>query len=342
MFPFTVSQTFNKSTNPNYLTSANPFPAAASVSGAINNVAGYQLNAKTPSEQSWNFTVEREVGLQSAIEIGYTGSKGSHLGESFNLNQPYQTPNGAIYPYPALGTITYFEFGANSTYNALTATFRRRFTKGFFYRASYNYGKSIDDASQLNAGANGDISAPQNPRDLDADRGRSAWDIGHSLTMAFSFEVPRSANILLRGWQLAATGRASTGEPFTPQINGANLALGEANRPDRITKGTLSNPTPSMWYDLTAFPAVPDGAYRFGTSGRNILDAPGMTSINTAVSRNFMLNEAIRLQIRWEIFDILNNPNYGIPNVYVNAPNSGTITTANSNRTMQFGARLSF
>ena len=59
VFPFTVSQTFNKTTNPNYLTLATPFPGAANLTGSVNNVAGYELNANMP-QQSWNFTIERE------------------------------------------------------------------------------------------------------------------------------------------------------------------------------------------------------------------------------------------------------------------------------------------
>jgi outer membrane receptor protein involved in Fe transport len=343
VFPFTVSQTFNRNANnPAFLTIANPFPTAAVLAGSVNNVAGYELHAKTPSQQSWNFTIEREIGGQAAVEIGYVGSKGSHLGRSYDLNQPIRTAAATILPYPAFGTMNYFGFNANSSYNAATVTFRRRFARGFFYRVSYNYAKSIDDASQLSGNADGDISAPQNVRNLHQDRGRSSWDVGHSFTMAFSYEMPRSQNLLIRGWQIAGTGRASTGQPFTPQISGANLALGEASRPDRIAKGDVPEPSPERWFDLSAFPPVPDGAFRFGNSGRNILDGPGLLSINTSLSRNFQLVERARLQFRWEIFNLFNRANYGMPNVNVNAPNGGTITSARDARLMQFALRLSF
>lgn len=343
VFPFTVSQTFNRNAaNPNFLTIANPFPTAASLAGSVNNVAGFELHAKTPSQQSWNFTIEREIGLQSAVEIGYVGSKGSHLGRSYDLNQPIRTPAATLYPYPAFGTMSYFGFNANSIYNAGSVTFRRRLAQGFFYRASYTYAKSIDDASQLSGNADGDIPAPQNVRNLHQDRGRSAWDVGHAFTMAFSYAVSQHHTLLLRGWQIAGTGRASTGQPFTPQISGANLALGEANRPDRITQGTLADPTPEMWFDVGAFPPVPDGTYRFGDSGRNVLDGPGLISINTSLMRNFAIQERARLQFRWEVFNVFNHANYGLPNVNVNAPNGGTISTAGDGRLMQFALRFSF
>jgi len=109
-----------------------------------------------------------------------------------------------------------------------------------------------------------------------------------------------------------------------------------------MANGKLSNPTPDLWFALSAFPAVPDGSFRFGTSGRNILDGPGLFSFNTSLSRNFSISERVRLQFRWEVFNLLNHANYGLPNVNVNAPNGGTITSAGNARLMQLGARLSF
>jgi hypothetical protein len=66
-----------------------------------------------------------------------------------------------------------------------------------------------------------------------------------------------------------------TGQPFTPQVDGADVDNGESNRPDRLRKGTLPHPTADLWYDLSAFALVPRGAYRFGSSARKILDGPG-------------------------------------------------------------------
>ena len=94
-------------------------------------------------------------------------------------------------------------------------------------------------------------------------------------------------NVLLRGWQLAGTGTARTGPPFTPMLNNANQNLGESIRPNRIATGTVPNPNPSRWFDVSAFPVVPDNSYAFGNSGRDILDAPGAIQINLALDRNF-------------------------------------------------------
>jgi hypothetical protein len=217
-------------------------------------------------------------------------------------------------------------------------TFRRRFSNDFFYRVSYSYSKSIDEASLFG----GLGSTPQNSRDFAAERGRSDFDVGHSFLMTFSWQAPSRYNILLRGWQIAGTGTARTGTPFYPQVSNANLALGQANRPNRVGKGTVPDPSVNDWFDVADFPQVPTNAFAFGNSGRNILDGPGLDAINLALYRNFALRERYRLQFRWEAFNALNHPNFSLPVVNVNAPNAATITTAGAPRQMQVALKLVF
>jgi hypothetical protein len=346
VFPFAISETVNRiATQPNYLTLANPFPVLPSLTNGSVAVDGFELHAPTPYLQSWNLTIERELGHQSAIEIGYVGSKGTHQGRYFNLNQPFRSaataPNFPV-PYPGWSTINFYGFYSNSIYNAGSVTLRRRGSRGFFYQFSYIYSKSIDDASQLQGSGAGGYSGVQNARDLHGDRGRSDFDIGHSFTTSFSWVAPWKQNALVRGWQLAGSGVARTGAPFTPQVNNVNLNLGEANRPNRIAKGTLPNPTPDRWYDVAAFPQVPSGSYAFGNSGRNILDGPGTIAINLSLYKNFSPRERDSLQFRWEVFNVLNHSNFKLPVVNVNAPNAATIRQANDPRLMQVAMRYRF
>jgi hypothetical protein len=136
--------------------------------------------------------------------------------------------------------------------------------------------------------------------------------------------------------------RLQTGPPFTLKTSNVQLDQGEANRPDRIAKGTLPDPSPAMWYDKSAFPVVPTGAFHFGNSGRNVLDGPGLAEANVSVIKRFRIQDRYNLQIRAEAFNALNHPNYDLPNQNVNALAGGTITGANSPRLIQFGARLQF
>jgi len=280
--------------------------------------------------------------------VSYTGSKGTHLSRVYNLNQPYRSaatsPNFPV-PYPGWSTINYIGFGFDSTYNSGSITLRRRFARGFFYRLSYVYSKSLDDASQMgvsNATTAAGTGGMQDPRNFSLERGRSDWDVGHAFTMAYSWEMPWKNNFLVRGWQLAGTGIMRTGQPLTVMVNNINANLGEAVRPNRIAKGTVSDPGPNRWFDVSAFPAVPTGSFNFGTAGRDILDGPGAIQVNLSLSRNMKIRESSTLQFRWEVFNALNHANFNQPVYFVNTPNAATVTSAGDSRLMQFGLRLSF
>jgi hypothetical protein len=104
----------------------------------VTTANSWQVRGPTPYLQSWNLTAEGDLGHESALELSYTGSKGTHLSRIYNLNQPFRsaqtTPDFSV-PYPGWGTINYYGFSINSIYNAGTVTFRRRFARNLFYRA---------------------------------------------------------------------------------------------------------------------------------------------------------------------------------------------------------------
>jgi Carboxypeptidase regulatory-like domain/TonB-dependent Receptor Plug Domain len=334
-YPFVQSQSFSRSPSPTVLTLSTPFPSPlSSVATRANfNLNGYEVHQSTPYLQSWNLTVERQFG-SNAIEVSYFGSKGTHLNLYNNINQP--SPGTGFQPYAGLGAINYYFFEANSIYNAGSVTLRRRFTRGFFYSLNYVYSKTIDEASQSAGISNGGSNGLQNVRCLRCDRGRADWDIPHAFTMSFSWLSPFH-NRLIHGWQLAGSGRLYSGFGFTPRLSKAPAGT---VRPDRIAKGTVENPTVDRWFDIAAFPA--NAAGRYGTSGRNVIDAPGKVSVNLNLSKNFKISEQHNLQFRWEVFNFMNRANFGLPVRDVDVPNAATITTADPGRSMQFGLRYSF
>jgi hypothetical protein len=342
VFPYVTDQNFARNAaKPDYLTLASPFPTGADTQ----TVNGYDPNAKTPSLQSYNMTLERQIGGGMVLEVAYVGSKGTHLGRQYDLNQPFRIPGSQVNgnfprPFNAFGTINFYFFNGNSIYNSGVITLRRRVSRSFFYTFNYVYAKSIDEGSQLQGNGAGGVGV-QNSRDLAAERGRSDFDIGHNFTAFFSYEIPIHGNALLRGWQIAGTTQLHTGQPFTPKVTNVNLAIGEASRPNRIAKGTLPNPTPDLWFNPAAFPALPSGSFGFGNAGRNILDGPGLINVNGSLYKNQRF-EHFSMQFRWEVFNVLNHANFMLPENAVNAPNVGTIRAAQAGREMQFGLRLMF
>ena len=112
-------------------------------------------------------------------------------------------------------------------------------------------------------------------------------------------------------------------------------------RPDRIADGNLpgSERTLQRWFDTSAF-ALAVGHY--GSSGRNILTAPGLASLDFSLFKNFRITESKNLQFRWEMYNATNTPPFNPPNRGIGTGTFGQITSAGLAREMQFGLRLEF
>jgi hypothetical protein len=348
-YPFSINETYSAVTNnPLALTLSDPFPLARRNVGGVTATAGAE--AKSPSQylQSWNFTVEYEFARNSVLEVAYAGSKGTNLPRRYDLNQQIRdlavrAATGAFpRPYPAFSTINVISDGSNSSYNSGLVTVRRHFNRQLFIRATYTYSKSIDESSNTGGTIQYNFSNAQDSLNLRGERGRSDFDTGHAFAASFIWTPAFTRNIGLRNWQIAGTTTAYTGQPFTPKIANFNFTNGEASRPDRIAKGSLAQPSVDQWFDRSAFPVVPLGAYRFGTSGRNILDGPGTFSMNASLSRRFALAERTGLQFRLETYNLLNHPNFNLPENRVDIISGGTISRAKNNRTMQLALRFEF
>jgi outer membrane receptor protein involved in Fe transport len=344
-FPYSITQTFSvSSTNPLLVTMSNPFPGTRqSISGVTSTYGQGSADPKSQYLQSYNLTLEREFAHGTVLEVAYAGSKGTHLQRRYDINQAYRDPAlRNLRPYPGFSSINITCDCSNSIYNSGSLTVRRRFSNQLFVRAAYTFAKSIDETSNTGGTIQYNFPVAQDSRNLRAERGRSDFDIGHAFAASFIWTPRVSRNVLLRDWQLSGTSTIYTGPPFTPKLGTVDYTNGSASRPDRIRKGTLDNPTVDQWFDRTAFPIVPLGSYRWGTSGRNILDGPGTMSINTGLSRKIRLAETKVLQFRLEAVNMPNHPNLNLPENRVDILSGGTISRAKGNRTLTLGARLEF
>jgi len=365
-FPFTANQTFTRlAADPSLVTLSNPFPDSRTTESGVTNSNGYDLHAPTGYLQSYNLTIERAVGAGMAVEIGFVGSKGTHLGRRYDLNQPirslelYQANIAFPRPISGLNAINFDSFGANSIYNAGQISLRKRGRGGIFYRVNYSFSKSIDDASQLSGNSDGGVAGAQDSRNLKAERGRSDFDRRHVFTGAFSWQLPFGrrqrflANArgltqgLLGGWQLSGTGVAYTGQAYTITTLDFDASLGESQRPNRLGVGTQAD-IPGTgrrgvdypFFKISDFERVPRCTARdtcvpspngfipftFGNAGRNILSGPGLAYTNLALMKNFRHAERRNFQFRYELFNILNHPNYLLPNRAFNSVSGGIIT----------------
>ena len=154
---------------------------------------------------------------------------------------------------------------------------------------------------------------------------------------------------VLSGWETYGIITLQSGRPFTvallPDIDNSgtgrsSLGFGANDRPNIVGDPTLANPTPERWFNTAAFAFSPFGT--FGNAGRNILDGPGYQNFNASLVKNTALSERLNLQLRAEVFNLFNHPNFNLPDNFLGSPTFGRITSAREPRHIQFGVKVLF
>ncbi len=317
-------------------------------------VFSYDPRNQTPYVTEWNFTVQRKLGNNMALDIGYLGSKGTHLEMITPGNVPPINPNDTRtyqerVPFPQFGGSSYLANQNNSTYHALQVKLQKRFSSGLSFLASYTLSKSIDGTSD----PGGDRI--QDPFDLHSMKGVSDYDIPQRLVVSYGYELPfghgkRFMNSapwlvdeLFGGWQVVGITTFQSGFPFTPFLasnDPGNVNFAYDIRPNVIGNPSVPNCTPAECFNVAAF-GVP-APFTFGNAGRNILRGPGTQNWDFSVLKNFHIGETRYLQFRSEFFNIFNHANFNNPNPYVDTPQAGQIFSAKDPRIIQFALKLYF
>jgi len=300
--------------------------------------------------QSWNLNIQREIGRDLGVTIGYFGSKGTHLRISRNINQPI---NGGARPFPRvsssspiapntpLNNISQIESAGNSSYNALWVTGTKRLSRGLQFNASYTFSKSIDYNSLNSQGV-----VVQDSYNIRGSRGLSDFDARHRFVISGLYELPFKGNQLVEGWQLSTIVQSQSGNPVNIIINNAAFTgTNNTVRPD-VTGPVEILGTVNRWFDTTPF-IVPVG--RFGNLGRNVVIGPGFNNTDFSVIKRTKLTESQLIEFRWEVFDLFNHANFGQPGRVVGTATFGQITNtrfatgdSGSSRQMQFALKYKF
>jgi hypothetical protein len=309
----------------------------------------FQRDLRTPYMQHWNLNIQQQAGRNRILEAGYVGSKGTKLLSARDINQP--GPSAAAFnprPVPFYDDVNILESRASSNYHSLQGRFQQRLSQGLSALLSYTWAKSIDDSSSFFASA-GDPNFPQDSRNVRAERGRSNFDVRHRFTASYSYDLPFGRGKLLGGWQTYGIVSLQTGRPFTVSLlseldnSGTGrsvLGFGANDRPHYLRDGALDNPTPERWFDTTAFVTPERGT--FGNAGRNILSGPGAASVNFSIVKHLALRERLNAQLRLETFNLFNRVNLDLPDIFVQSPTFGRISTAQSPRHVQLGLKFLF
>ncbi|MGB7547498.1 MAG: carboxypeptidase regulatory-like domain-containing protein [Terracidiphilus sp.] len=358
-----------------YLPSINTLNFPSPVLGTtVVSFTALQLHAPAQYIQQWSASLEKQLGSQTTLEVGYLGAGGFHLQRSHLINNALPGP-GLIQPrrphptisfvadttFPStvtvinstfpVSTINLLENSSQSWYDAGYVNVRRRNSSGLTFLANYTFAKSLENAPDFRSPMF-EAATPQDNNNLNAEKGPGC-DVRHRLAISAVYSPHAYARNLFtrsitRDWRGSLSYQVQSGFPMTISVFGdtanAGTVVGEnpirANRTSQQIFGSGTR-NATTWFNPAAFTAPP--AYAYGSVGRNTVYGPGMQTTDLGVSREFALAEKARFEFRGELFNALNHTNLGTPNRFVNTSSFGSITeTSTPGREIQISARLSF
>jgi outer membrane receptor protein involved in Fe transport len=301
-----------------------------------------------PLTHQWSLNVERQLGRDYAMTIGYLGVRGEHLSRTRDINLlPAVAVQGTFangtpvtfYRHPgrvnpAFGRISVFDSGADSIYHGGFIQLSKRMSEHFQVQTSYTLAKVIDSRPDFTSVVVGtdDSKNAQDTLNPNADRGRGNADIRHRFVISGIWDINYGASLsnkfaraLLRGYQFSMITNLQSGRPLSVGV-GSGDPNGDSN----------------------------SGSDRVPGIGRNTIDAPGFAQVDIRFTRDINLyKERTSLRLMFEAFNLTNRVNFNTITTsaytYSNAtkvftPNAAFLTPTNTfdPRILQLAAKITF
>ncbi|HYP53153.1 MAG TPA: hypothetical protein VEQ42_06410, partial [Pyrinomonadaceae bacterium] len=285
----------------------NVFPVIGSVGATVagpNSVAGPQISG----------IVSRPVRVNPAGPLGALASR--------------------------VGSFNVIETTGRSRYDSFQASLRGRYATRFQYQVAYTFSKAFDEVSDVFDVA-GAAALPQNSLTLAGEYARSNFDVPHRLAYNFLWDIVPGAS----GFQLAGTGQFQSGQPFT--VNSIIDVNTDGNLTDRLNSLDGVNVTDENRQRLTLSTTDTRGLLaplgRDGAVRRNSFRAGNFALVNLTVIKKFGFTETQNMALRFDVFNLLNRENFGVPVRFLEAPGFGGATeTVTPGRRLQIGLKYTF
>jgi hypothetical protein len=361
--PFFTLLSVSRPAFPNLLQAAQDAPP-------VNSPDMLDYYVQQPYLAQFQFLVQQELARDTVLQLGYAGSRGIHLPgllAEANPSRPEILPDGRLFfpenalrLNPAFGRIRIRRTQFDSYYHGLQAGLERRWRGGFRFQVKYAWSKSLDNTS--NAASGDFLNSDGTPTMFNyrLNRGRSDFDLRHSFGGNFAWALPQARGVvasrLLGGWELVGLIQAQTGPPFNPTVGFDRGRLTGGATPDPGQRPMYAAAPgaqvilgdPQRWFDPYAFALPPAGMY--GNLGRNVLEGPGLGTLDVALHKVLWGTERHSVRLRVEAFNIVNHPNFQIPSVLTlftstldRVGSAGRITeTATTSRQIQLALKWMF
>jgi hypothetical protein len=336
----------------------NPFPGLSffPVAGVYVNMP---LQFKPTYLQQWNLSLQKQVGQNLLLSATYIGNETVHLLTGTETNPAVYGPGATLQNTNArrvlslinpsqgqyFATIGMVDDGGTRNYNGLLTVAQRRLSSGVTALANWTWSHCVSDPETL------EITGPTyvDPTNRHRDRANCGSDRRHVINLSLVTNVPafskRTAKNLLGGWQFSPIFRWQTGNYSTvvTGVDNAFTGVGRQRAVQVLENIYDPNPTVDHYLNLKAFTTPAPGTLS-PMRPFTVLN-PGSVQFDAALSRSFAINEARKVQFRWEVFNVPNHMNAPAPGVSLaNSSTFGKMTgpSATGPRIMQFALKYIF
>ncbi|HEV2387222.1 MAG TPA: TonB-dependent receptor [Candidatus Acidoferrales bacterium] len=336
-FPaFTVPIVFQCIASPSQCTP--PLPS-------IHDALGYNITT-TPYVIQYSLTVERQIPGGIILSVGYLGSQGSHLLAQVELNPPInsgtaanpvfatqQVVNGSTTLVtnpridPNLGDMGEIMPWAHASYNAFQVQANRSMSHGLLFQTNYTFSHCLANSSATYSVDNGGFLARLFPYPMSATRGNCSFDRKNNASFNSVYDLPFRGNRLKEGWQVSNILQINTGLPFTVFCGFDCVGLSEQNSPSlpNVVPGTklgsVVTGNINHYFNTADFTLPTPGT--IGNEAPFQFYGPSLVNDDFSLSKSTRIRESMAIQLRAEIFNILNHPNFNNPNSGLfNGPNT--------------------
>ena len=310
---------------------ANPLLAVqAGLAPAVVSRFAIDPNRRDPYTVSWNLTAERQLGADVMVQASYVGTRFTHAPNNVAMN--LINPGTKLRLDPTIGEIDLSTNGGRRWYDGLQLAVRKRLSHGLAVNGNYTFSHTDQCGGE-------DAFGPTVVQDWDniaASCGTSALEVHHMLVVDYSYELPWG--FTLGGFTQArsglpanlVTGRDLRGNGF-PNTQRPNFAGGSLYADDQ----TYLN-----WYNKAAFSNPAAGT--FGNLGYDAARGPAFVTVNVSLMKRLAIQGAQHIQLRADIFNLLNHVNFSNPDSNINSPTFGRIAAADIPRQIQLSVRYQF
>ena len=288
-----------------------------------------------------------------AMHLAYVGSQSYHQSTPLDLNPGIYANQGARSTYPLMGPIFEMTSIGTASYHSLQAALSKHLSNGLQFQSSFTWSKTMDLSSIPSLAWTGGLA---DPFDINHNYGISSLNFPLVSITSLIYQTPhlRNSGFLVRNvlgaWQVGVIWTLQSGQPFgiaggDGNNNSEALQYGDradvTGQPYRVHEGGKSHWL-NQYFNPAAFQVNAPGT--FGNSGRNIFQAPGTNTADIGLDKDWPIQERYDVQFRWEMFNALNHPSFGIPNNDPSSGNFGQITSIGVTppRVMQGALKFSF